>query len=151
MVYGTPALQRLDGNQISRRSYPLERRPSIPRPVARMQSDYGCRGPTGFHRKTKKKGYREDSYFQRVIEGVTITPPFKEFDRFTLEENGLITSTDPGDVIDVSVFQSTLLMTSRDWTYFMIITMPRYPAILARLAHSIRLPTYSTGQPFAAK
>jgi transposase InsO family protein len=43
------------------------------------------------------EGYRSDAYFQRVAEGITADPPLKEFDRFALQENGLITYSDPSD------------------------------------------------------
>jgi hypothetical protein len=43
------------------------------------------------------EGYARDPYFQRVLEGITSTPPSREFDRFTLTNDGLITYSYPSD------------------------------------------------------
>jgi transposase InsO family protein len=42
-------------------------------------------------------GYPNDLYFQRVLEGLRMDPPLREFDRFSIQENGTITYSDPSD------------------------------------------------------
>jgi hypothetical protein len=46
---------------------------------------------------TITNGYPKDPHFQRVMEGLRMEPPLREFDRFTLQENGVITYSDPAD------------------------------------------------------
>jgi hypothetical protein len=52
--------------------------------------------PEGFL-KSIIEAYPQDPYFSRVLQGLTDVPPLKEFDRFTLKENGLLTYSDPTD------------------------------------------------------
>jgi transposase InsO family protein len=44
-----------------------------------------------------RNGYSNDPYFQRITEGLRTDPPLREFDRFVLQENGIITYSDPSD------------------------------------------------------
>jgi hypothetical protein len=41
-----------------------------------------------------RNGYPNDPYFQRVTDGLQTDPPLREFDRFSLQENGIITYSD---------------------------------------------------------
>lgn len=44
-----------------------------------------------------KEEYTFDLYFQKIQEGITSEPPFREFDRFGITSDNLLTYKDPGD------------------------------------------------------